>query len=158
MEKPRRDSSTIVRVTKVRVKAQPHQFLGGVDPQIEAANKRHNTSEYNKIRSIDDDFEQIWNDRMKAQKAAGVRGEEISNLPNPQQTRSLEEIIHWWKSNNPYMTEGRVTAPLSDTLEGGKNGNEILDQTIHRNPARPEDDTPVTEPIQPDDEAVPGGR
>ena len=118
MEKPKRDSSTIVRVTRIRHKAKPHQFLGGVDPAMDRANRAWNTEQFRLIQDQEYErefgFDRYWGAKMREQR----QGKPTNNYPSPQQnTRSLEEIIQWWKLNNPYMTEGRVTAPLSDTAE-----------------------------------------
>jgi hypothetical protein len=146
------------KVTR-RIVRKAKRAVANIDPFADRANKSWNTSQYGLIqdRAFESEFgfDRYWGEKMRQQR----NGQRTNNYPSPQQrTRSLEEIINWWQSNNPYMNgTGLVFQPLPTKLEGGKNGNEILDKTVYRNITRPEDDPIIGQPVQPDNKTVPGG-
>jgi len=158
MDQPK--SNLPFKVTR-RIVRKAKKAVVGIDPSIDRANKAWDTYQFGLIQDkqyeAEFGFDRYWGAKMRFERA----GSRTNNYPSPQQkSRSLEEIIAWWSINNPYMVMGGgYVPPLVKThLEGGNNGNEILDKTVHRNPARPEDDSAITELIQLDDQIVPGSR
>jgi hypothetical protein len=119
MSETNRDELPFVVTLKIVRKAR--KASQSIDPSIDRANKAWNTAQFGMIQDrqyeAEFGFDKYWGEKMRQQRA----GERMNNYPSPQQkTRSLEEIIYWWKSNNPYMNgSGAEQSALTGNLEGG---------------------------------------
>jgi hypothetical protein len=108
------------KVTR-RINRKAKRAVANIDPAIDRANKAWNNSQYGLIqdRAYESEFgfDRYWGAKMRQQR----NGQRTNNYPSPQQrSRSLEEIIEWWKSNNPYMNgTGLENQPLPTNIEGG---------------------------------------